>query len=75
MAIIKITDKLLFKILQEFLMLPNPVTAFMRTKMGSNIFAIITEISGFGETEDTQPIYHEDKDRTVRLIEIRHRGQ
>jgi hypothetical protein len=71
MAIIRITDQLLFEFLQKAMMLPNPVTAFMRTKPGESCFALETIIDGFGLIEEAIPVYRRDGE-VVSLIEIRH---
>ena len=58
MATIKVSNEILYQIIQEKLLLPNPVTEVI--SIDYYTYKISTELSGFDKDAEALPIYHRD---------------
>ncbi len=75
MAIIKVTIPLLFQILQEKLLLPNPILNCFAGGDPMDVnreVEILTEIEGFKAMEPAMPVYERNVAGKVQLLRIDH---
>lgn len=71
MAMIEISEELIFDLLKEQLLLPNPIRGFgVARPFRPATYSIHTDIDGFGDTEMASPIYQRDRDGKVTLLRI-----